>query len=141
MKNKWKSYVYVPALACILTIGGWYIYNQQMDKVSPSKEQIYNLDEYFEADVTRATEAQVVDEKNVVMEQSSQEVTEPEAEFILHMVNDYVVVYRKNHLHESYMTTGIEMKELPVETQNEIIEGKEIADEEALYFFLESHSS
>ena len=135
MKNKWKSYVYVPVLACILTIGGWYIYNQQMNKVSPSKEQIYNLDEYFEADVTRATEAQVVDEKNVVMEQSPQEVPEPEAEFILHMVNDYVVVYRNNNLHESYMTTGIEMKELPVETQNEIIDGKEIADEEALYFF------
>jgi hypothetical protein len=51
------------------------------------------------------------------------------------------VVYRKGNFHEKYMTTGIEMKELPVETQSEIINGKEIADEEALYFFLESHSS
>ena len=140
MKNKWKSYVYIPTLACVLAVSGMYIYNQQLSQNSPSKEQIYNLDEYFEADIKRPTEAQVVDEKNVVLE-NTQKVTDKKAEFVLRMVDEYVVVYRTGNLHESYMTTGIEMKELPAETQKEIINGKEIADEEALYFFLESHSS
>lgn len=140
MKNKWKYYIYIPALACVLAVSGMYIYNRQLSQDSPSKEQIYNLDEYFGADIKSPTEARVVDEKNVVLE-NTQKVTDKKAEFVLRMVDEYVVVYRMGNLHESYMTTGIEMKELPEETQKEIINGKEIADEEALYFFLESHSS
>lgn len=139
MKNKWKSYIYIPALACILAVSGMYVYNRQVSQNSPSKEQIYNLDEYFETDIKSPAKAQAVDEKNVVLEHVLQKETE--AEFVLRMVDEYVVVYRTGNLYESYMTTGIEMKELPEETQKEIINGKEIADEEALYFFLESHSS
>lgn len=139
MKNKWKSYIYIPTLACILAISGMYVYNRQVSQNSPSKEQIYNLDEYFETDIKSPAKAQAVDEKNVVLEHVLQKETE--AEFVLRMVDEYVVVYRTGNLYESYMTTGIEMKELPEETQKEIINGKEIADEEALYFFLESHSS
>ena len=116
-----------------------YVYNRQVSQNSTSKEQIYNLDEYFETDIKSPAKAQAVDEKNVVLENVLQKETE--AEFVLRMVDEYVVVYRMGNLHESYMTTGIEMKELPEETQKEIINGKEIADEEALYFFLESHSS
>ena len=139
MKNKWKSYIYIPALACILAVSGMYVYNRQVSQNSTSKEQIYNLDEYFETDIKSPAKAQAVDEKNVVLENVLQKETE--AEFVLRMVDEYVVVYRMGNLHESYMTTGIEMKELPEETQKEIINGKQIADEEALYFFLESHSS
>lgn len=139
MKNKWKSYIYIPTLACILAVSGMYVYNRQVSQNSTSKEQIYNLDEYFETDIKSPAKAQAVDEKNVVLENVLQKETE--AEFVLRMVDEYVVVYRTGNLHESYMTTGIEMKELPEETQKEIINGKEIADEEALYFFLESHSS
>ena len=139
MKNKWKSYIYIPTLACILAISGMYVYNRQVSQNSPSKEQIYNLDEYFETDIKSPAKAQAVDEKNVVLENVLQKETE--TEFVLRMVDEYVVVYRTGNLYESYMTTGIEMKELPEETQKEIINGKEIADEEALYFFLESHSS
>ena len=139
MKNKWKSYIYIPTLACILAVSGMYVYNRQVSQNSPSKEQIYNLDEYFETDIKSPAKAQAVDEKNVVLEHVLQKETE--AEFVLRMVDEYVVVYRTGNLHESYMTTGIEMKELPEETQKEIINGTEIADEEALYFFLESHSS
>ena len=139
MKNKWKSYIYIPALACILAVSGMYVYNRQVSQNSTSKEQIYNLDEYFETDIKSPAKAQAVDEKNVVLENVLQKETE--AEFVLRMVDEYVVVYRMGNLHESYMTTGIEMKELPEETQKEIINGKESADEEALYFFLESHSS
>ena len=139
MKNKWKSYIYIPTLACILAVSGMYVYNRQVSQNSTSKEQIYNLDEYFETDIKSPAKAQAVDEKNVVLEHVLQKETE--AEFVLRMVDEYVVVYRTGNLYESYMTTGIEMKELPEETQKEIINGKEIADEEALYFFLESHSS
>ena len=139
MKNKWKSYIYIPTLACILAVSGMYVYNRQVSQNSTSKEQIYNLDEYFETDIKSPAKAQAVDEKNVVLENVLQKETE--AEFVLRMVDEYVVVYRMGNLHESYMTTGIEMKELPEETQKEIINGKEIADEEALYFFLESDSS
>ena len=39
------------------------------------------------------------------------------------------------------MTTGIALDELPAGTQAEILNGKEIMNEEELYFFLESHSS
>lgn len=141
MKNRWKSYAYVPVLACILAVSGMFIYRQQASESSPSKEQVYHLDEYFEADKNRPTEAQAVDEKNVVLENTPQTENISEAEFVLRMVDNYVVVYRNGNMQESYMTTGIEMKELPEETQNEIINGKEIADEKALYFFLESHSS
>ena len=141
MKNKWKSYVFVPVLACVLAVGGWYIWNQKAPGTNPSQDQVYNLDEYFEADIVRPTEAHVVDEKDVVLENTPESIAEPQAEFMLRTVDNYVVVYRSDNLHEYYMTTGIEIHELPVETQNEIINGKEIADEEALYFFLESHSS
>ena len=141
MKNKWKSYVFVPVLSCVLAVGGWYIWNQKTPGTNPSQEQVYNLDEYFEADIVRPTEAQVVDEKDVVLENTPESVAESQAEFVLRTVDNYVVVYRSDNLHEYYMTTGIEINELPVETQNEIMNGKEIADEEALYFFLESHSS
>lgn len=141
MKNRWKSYIYVPALACMLAISGMYIYHQKVSESSPSKEQIYNLDEYFKENITKPTEVQTVDDKNVVLDNIPVAENESEAEFVLRMVDDFVVVYRNGNSHESYMTTGIEMKELPIETQEEILNGKEIADEEALYFFLESHSS
>ena len=55
--------------------------------------------------------------------------------------NDFVVVYLASNLNESYMITGISVNDLPEITIEELKTGKEILDEEALYFFLESHSS
>ena len=133
--------MFVPGLACALAVGGLYIWNQKTPDTNPSQEQVYNLDEYFKADIVNPTEAHVVDEKNVVLENTPETITEPQAKFVLRTVDNYVIVYRSDNLHEYYMTTGIEIHELPVETQHEIMNGKEIADEEALYFFLESHSS
>ena len=141
MKNRWKSYIYVPVLACILAVGGVYIWNTKTVPQTENQEQIYYLDEYFEADVNRPTEAHVVDEQDVVLENTPDTITEPQAEFVLRMVDNYVIVYRSDNLSESFMATGINMADLPTETQNEILNGKEIMDEEALYFFLESHSS
>lgn len=141
MKNKWKSYIYVPIMACILAMSGIYVWNIKADNESRSQEQIYNLDEYFEADNTKPTEAHAVDERNVVLENTPEETVEPQAQFVLRAVDNYVMVYRRDYPDESFMATGICMDELPENTKNEIINGKEIMDEEALYFFLESHSS
>lgn len=140
MKKRCLAYVYVPVLACMLAIGGMFVWSQKAVGKNPAGEQIYNLDEYFETEAAKPAKTQPVDEKNVVLENTAETVPEAAPEFMLRALDDYVVVYR-NGLKESYMTTGIAIKELPEETQNEIIEGKEIADEEALYFFLESHSS
>ena len=141
MKRRWTTYIFVPALACLLAIGGMYVMNPDTPVNPEGKEQIYNLDEYFEAEASRPTEAHTVDEQNVLMEKAPEIAEEPQAEFILQSVDNYVMVYRADNLEESFMATGITMDELPFETQTEIINGKEIMDEEELYFFLESHSS
>ncbi len=141
MRNRWKAYIYIPVLACLLAVGGAYVWKNNTVQQNPSSDRIYYLDEYFQEDVLRPTEVQVVDDKHVVLENTPETITETQAEFVLQMVGNYVVVYRTDNLHEYYMTTGIKINELPVETQNEIINGKEILNEEALYFFLESHSS
>ena len=140
MRRRWKAYMYVLFMAGTLAVGGMYLLDKTTTEVTPSKTQVYNLDEFFEIDLSKNSDIQTVDDKHVLMEPKTL-ADEKEATFVLRNVDDFVVVYRNGNLHERYMTTGIKMKELPVETQNEIIIGKEIADEEALYFFLESHSS
>ncbi len=135
MKNKWQSYIYIPIMACLLALSGVYIWDTKSDSRIENPEQIYYLDEYFEADDQKPTEAHAVDEKNVVLEQT------PKARFVLRAVDNFVYVYEADKPEETYMSTGICMDELPEITKKEIIDGKEIKDEEALYFFLESHSS
>ncbi|MBQ8816029.1 MAG: hypothetical protein IJZ84_01965 [Lachnospiraceae bacterium] len=141
--KKIKSYLYVPVLACLLAGGGALVWNVKSDVSHKNQDQIYYLDEYFGGAVDHTSEAHVVDEKNVVVESTPkiQNQTEPEAEFILRMVDDYVMVYRTSDMSEGYMATGICAGDLPQETLQEILAGKEILDEEALYFFLETHSS
>lgn len=141
MKNKMKSYLYVPILACLLAGGGILIWNVKTDVSYKNEDQIYYLDEYFSAEAGQETEAHTVDEKNVVVESVPQVTTEKQAEFILRMVDDYVMVYRTSDMSESYMATGIEASDLPLETLEEIRKGKEIFNEEDLYFFLETYSS
>ncbi len=144
MKGRWKSFIYVPVLAIILASSGMFIWNAKTNDQTDNPEQIYYLDEYFEADANKPTEAHAVDDKNVVLESNinaSETVVEPQAEFVLRIVDDFVMVYRNGNFTESFMSTGIAAEELPEETRQEIINGKEILDEEALYFFLESHSS
>lgn len=141
MKRKWTAYIFVPALACLLAVGGMYMMNPDKHVNPENNAQIYNLDEYFEAEAKRPTEAHTVDEQDVIMEQATEIITEPQAEFILRTVDNYVTVYRKDNPDECFMTTGIALDELPAGTQAEILNGKEIMNEEDLYFFLESHSS
>ena len=156
MRKKWSSYIYVPVLAFIVAVGGAYIWGKNMGQSQNMPPQVYYLDEYFETETK--VEAHEVDEKDVVLEKKAQHTIDhlisekyeepvlesllmPQAEFVLHMVDDYVVVYRCSDMSECYMTTGIGVDELPESTLKEILSGKEILDEEALYFFLESYSS
>lgn len=156
MRKKWSSYIYVPILAFLVAVGGAYIWGKNIGESQSVPPQVYYLDEYFEAET--ASEAHAVDEKDVVLDKKkeykaehliSEQYEEPlleslvmsQAEFVLQMVDDYVVVYRCSDMSECYMTTGIGMEELPENTLKEILSGKEILDEEALYFFLESYSS
>ena len=139
--KRMKSYLYVPVLACLLAGGGALVWNVKTDVSHKNQDQVYYLDEYFGGEVDNTTEAHVVDEKNVVVESTPKVQTEPKAQFILRMVDDYVMVYRTSDMSEGYMATGIGAGDLPEETLQEILAGKEILDEEALYFFLETHSS
>ena len=144
MKGRWKSFIYVPVMAIILAGSGMFIWSTKTNDQTDNPEQIYYLDEYFEADVDKPTEAHAVDDKNVVLESTigtSEAAVEPQAEFVLRIVDNYVIVYRNGDFTESFMSTGIAAEDLPEETRQEMINGKEIWDEEALYFFLESHSS
>ena len=145
MKKNWGAFIYVPILACLVAGGGAYIWELDRARAENTPNQVYYLDEYFEAEADHTSEAHVVDEKDVILEKNPvyMEETFPasQAEFILHLVDDHVIVYRCEDMSESYMSTGIMAKDLPEKTLKEIIEGKEILDEESLYFFLESYSS
>lgn len=144
MKSRWRSFFYVPVLAILLAAGGSFIWGLHSVTPSPGKEQIYDLDEYFEADISKPAQVHTVDDKNVLLEKSTSETITTqttEAEFVLRMVNDHVMVYRSDNINEIFMSTGIPIEELPAETKKEILAGKEITNEQELYFFLESYSS
>ncbi len=156
-KKNWGAYIYVAVLACLVAGGGTYIWEMDRDHAENKPGQVYYLDEYFEAEKSPVPEVHVVDEKDVLLEKMPVDSEEGsknseldslvegedtvKAEFLLRLVNGHVTVYRLENLSESYMSTGISMEELPEETLKEIEAGKEIQDEEALYFFLESYSS
>ena len=151
--KKWSAYWYVPVLACMVAVGGIGIWNQKNDRANPKTEQIYYLDEYFEEKAEPKQDVYIANEKNVILESDSiheieedgQEILAENAsvpsEFILCLVDGYVQVYRIEDMREMYMSTGIHMDDLPKTTIKEILEGKKILTEEALYFFLESYSS
>lgn len=141
MGKKWKSYVYVPVLAGMLFLVGMYLNSDQIKPEIDKQNQVYNLDEYFNKQETIVLDKRVTDEKNVLLEQNKQNAVASDAQFILKIENDFVVVYRTLDQSECYMVTGISISDLPAMTIEELKTGKEIADEEALYFFLESHSS
>lgn len=161
MKKKWGAFIYVPILACLVAGGGAYIWKLDQGRTENTPNQVYYLDEYFEAEANRSSEAHVVDEKDVILEnfaessitdaelnvtesiigEKTESVPESQTGFILQLVDNHVLVYRLDNRNECYMSTGIRAEDLPEKTLKEIIEGKEILDEESLYFFLESYSS
>lgn len=141
MRKKWKAYVYVPVLAAALFVVGMHLSNERVLPDATKQNQIYHLDEYFNKQETTILDTRVVDDQSIVLEQQSEELIDSSAQFILKLENDFVVVYRMLDQSECYMITGISTSDLPETTIEELKTGKEILDEEALYFFLESHSS
>lgn len=147
MKKRLRAYLYVPVLALFVATTGAYVWEQNHKTERLVPNQVYYLDDYFKKETEIIPKVHLVDEKQVVVGKSTEsEVTESiqtetEAEFLLQVVGDQVIVYRMKDRSESYMQTGISIEELPEETVKEIMAGKEILNEEALYFFLESYSS
>ena len=141
MGRKWKSYLYVPVLAMALAISGMYLTRDKIDANINNQQQVYHLDEYFQNKESVPPEAHAVDEQNVILEQKSPNEIHASAQFILRIENDFVVVYKAENENEHFMLTGISISDLPEVTIEELKVGKEIQDEEALYFFLESYSS
>ena len=135
MKNKWKSFFYVPIMAAILFFSGTYIGNRAIYDEHYEPNRIYHLDDYFHYEETLPEETYVADENSIILEKPSN------AEFLIKLEDNLVVVYRMIDLEHSYMVTGISSFDLPKETIEELEIGKEIINEEELYFFLESHSS
>ena len=128
-------------MAFVLFLSGMYVTRDYTKTKTNNPKQIYNLDEYFNKQDTIIPEAHVVDEQNVLIDHTLQQSEESKAQFVLKLENDFVVVYRTQDESTCYMTTGINISDLPTNTIEELKLGKEILDEEALYFFLESHSS
>lgn len=151
--KKWSAYWYVPVLVCLVAGGGIGIWNIKNEQSGPKSDQVYYLDEYFEKKAEPEQDAYIANEKDVIMEgnymveiyDEQQELlvesTVIKSEFILCLVDGYVQVYRTEDMGEIYMATGIHMEDLPEATIKEILEGKKVLSEEALYFFLESYSS
>ena len=77
----------------------------------------------------------IVIRKNYAMADS-----EEESGYFLVNENHRVVVYQTD-LQNIYMTTDIQVEELPEELQKEIIQIKYVENEKELYNFLESYSS
>ncbi|MCD8325354.1 MAG: hypothetical protein LUC90_01355 [Lachnospiraceae bacterium] len=91
-------------------------------------------------------DTQTADGQNVLLPDSqgdaiaAKEGASASGAFVLGVVDDHVAVFESGET-EVYMYTGILLENLPDSTQSEVLAGKEIADEEALYFFLETYSS
>ncbi len=141
MGKNWKSYVYVPVLAGLLFGAGMYLGDVRLAPKTNEPNQVYHLDEFFHMQETVVLDARVTDDEHIFLENASDESIAESYQFLLKLENDFVVVYRASNLKESYMITGISVNDLPEITIEELKTGKEIPDEEALYFFLESHSS
>lgn len=66
--------------------------------------------------------------------------SDEEIGFYLLAVDHYIWVYRKDRS-TLYFKTDLRLDELPLELQEEVISGKYMESEEAIYGFLESYSS
>ncbi|MCD7806796.1 MAG: hypothetical protein LUH19_05570 [Lachnospiraceae bacterium] len=147
MKKNIAVFIYVPLLALLIAVTGFLLFYESSQKQTLSEEQIINLDEYFQS--VPEENVQTVDDQNVVLPDVQETPNEPAKvqesagaanAFVLGVVDDHVAVFENGET-EVYMYTGIRLENLPDSTQSEVLAGKEIADEQALYFFLETYSS
>ncbi len=146
MKKNIAVFIYVPLLALLIAVTGFLLFYESAPRQTLQEEQIINLDEYFQTQQTLEEDVQTVDEPEVVLPSAQEEAapvkesTESANAFVLGVVDDHVAVFESGET-EVYMYTGIRLENLPDSTRSEVLAGKEIADEQALYFFLETYSS
>ena len=146
MKKNIAVFIYVPMLALLIAVTGFLLFYESAPRQTLKEEQIINLDEYFQTQQTAEEDVQTVDEPDVVLPSAPEESVpvkesaESANAFVLGVVDDHVAVFESGET-EVYMYTGILLENLPDSTQSEVLAGKEIADEQALYFFLETYSS
>ncbi|MCD7738827.1 MAG: hypothetical protein LUH58_07290 [Lachnospiraceae bacterium] len=146
MKKNIAVFIYVPLLALLIAVTGFLLIYESTPRQTLQEEQIINLDEYFQTQQTPEEDVQTVDEPEVVLPSAQEDATpvkesmESANAFVLGVVDDHVAVFESGET-EVYMYTGILLENLPDGTRSEVLAGKEIADEQALYFFLETYSS
>ncbi|MCD8130674.1 MAG: hypothetical protein LUE16_05260 [Lachnospiraceae bacterium] len=147
MKKNIAVFIYVPMLALLIAVTGFLLFYESAPRQTLQEEQIINLDEYFQTQQTPEEDVQTAADEPEVVLPSAPEESVPVKEsaesanaFVLGVVDDHVAVFESGET-EVYMYTGILLENLPDSTQSEVLVGKEIADEQALYFFLETYSS
>ncbi len=144
-KKNIAIFVYVPLLALLIALTGFLMISKGTWNRSQSQEQVIDLDAYFQAEQTEEEDVQTADEKNVALPSVTAQLQQESAgtgnAFVLGVVDGHVAVFESGETDVIYMYTGILLENLPENTQQEVLKGKEIPDEQALYFFLETYSS
>lgn len=147
-KKNIAIFIYVPLLALLIALTGFLLFSDGVWNRTQPQEQVIDLDEYFQTGQVEEEDVQTVDEKNVENGVLPSETTEIQPEsiktgnaFVLGVVDGHVAVFESGEAEVIYLYTGILLENLPQSTQEEVLAGKEIKDEEALYFFLETYSS
>jgi len=108
-----------------------FLERMEQYKLSPPLTELENG--FVSLEVSRFSRSRVTVYKYYETEQ------EPE-DFWLQVENHYIVIYRRDR-QTRYELTDIYVPRLPEEVQQELMEGKVINGEDALYNFLESYSS
>ncbi len=144
-KKSIAIFIYVPLLALLIALTGFLMFSQGAWSGRQSQEQVIDLDEYFQTEQIEEESIRTADEKTAVLSagttQAQPESTAAGSAFVLGVVDGHVAVFESGETEVIYMYTGILLENLPQSTQQEVLEGKEIQDEQALYFFLETYSS
>ena len=144
-KKNIAIFIYVPLLALLIALTGYILFSDGTWSRTQSQEQVIDLDEYFQTDELKEETVRTVDEKNVVLPADTTQIqtdsTGNGGAFVLGVVDGHVAVFESGETEVIYLYTGILLENLPQSTQEEVLQGKEIADEQALYFFLETYSS
>ncbi len=144
-KKNIAIFIYVPLLALLIALTGFLLISGGTWNRAQSQEQVIDLDEYFQMEQMEEESVQTADEKNVALPTETTELQTDSAvtgnAFVLGVVDGHVAVFESGETEVIYMYTGILLENLPESTQQEVLEGKEIWDEQALYFFLETYSS
>ncbi|MCD8378924.1 MAG: hypothetical protein LUC95_01045 [Lachnospiraceae bacterium] len=142
-KKNVAVFIYVPLLALLIALTGFLLFSDGTWSRTQSQEQVIDLDEYFQTEQIEEENVRTADEKNVALPTETTQIqadsTGKNGAFVLGVVDGHVAVFESGETEVIYLYTGILLENLPQSTQKEVLEGKEIADVQELYFFLEQY--